>query len=43
MITNFKKNEKYSRFEVYKLVTKSDDKPTFHIAQTGYGKNYLFS
>ena len=38
MITNFKKNEKYSRFEVYKLVTKSDDKPTFHIAQTGYGK-----
>ena len=38
MVTNFKKNNKYSRFEVYKLVTKSDDKPTFHIAQTGYGK-----
>ena len=34
----FQRGLEYSRREVYKIVTKSDERPTYHFLQTGYGR-----
>ena len=34
----FKVGDALTRKEIYQIVTKSDEKPTYHLAQTGYGR-----